>query len=130
MTLALGRLARCRRRVSLALDLDNLLLHHGKPLDFPCDLAGEPGRQTMTVSRHKLVDCQAFVLGFDVDVPNALAEQQPLDPVDVRGPLADQPAALTVRAPQILLVDAWNAHQRPNVPLAPGTRRSAYVAAS
>src|SRR5580658_3147231 len=64
MTLALGRLARCRRRVSLALDLDNLLLHHGKPLDLPCDLAGEPRRQAMTISGHKLVDCQAFVLGL------------------------------------------------------------------
>src|ERR1700686_3964320 len=106
MTLALGRLAGCRRRVTLAYDLGNLLLHHGKPLDFPRDLAGEPGRQAMTISGHKLVDCQAFVLGFDIDAPNALAEQQPLDPVDVRSSLADQPAALTVRAPQILLVDA------------------------
>src|SRR6266481_243195 len=101
MTLALGRLAGCRRRVTLAFDLGNLLLHHGKPLDFPRDLAGESGRQTMTIAGHELVDCQGFVLGFDVDAANALGEQQSLDPVDVRSPLADQPAPLTMRAPQI-----------------------------
>jgi len=73
----------------------------------------------MTISGHELVDCQGFVLGFDVDAANALCEQQSLDSVDVRSPLADQPAPLTMRAPQILLVDTWNAHQRSNVPLAP-----------
>src|SRR4029077_20491664 len=126
MTLALGRLAGCRRRVALAFDLGNLLLHHGKSLDLPRDLAGESGRQAMTISGHELIDRQGFVLGFDLDAANALGEQQPLHPVDVRSPLADQPGALTVRAPQILLVDTWNAHQRPNVPLAPapGDQRS------
>ena len=73
----------------------------------------------MTISGHELVNCQGLVLGFDVDAPNALAEQQTLDPVDVGSPLADQPAALSMRAPQILLIDTWNAHQRPNMPLAP-----------
>jgi hypothetical protein len=34
---ASGRRAGCRRRVALAFDLGNLLLHHGKPLDFPRD---------------------------------------------------------------------------------------------
>src|SRR6202165_3743431 len=33
--------------------------------------------------------------------------------------LAHQPAALSVRASQILLVDTWDAHQRPNMSLAP-----------
>ncbi len=61
----------------------------------------------------------SLVLRFDVDTSNTLGEQQSLNPVDVRSPLADQPTALTVRAPQILPVDTWNAHQRPNVPLAP-----------
>jgi hypothetical protein len=80
----------------------------------------------MTISGHELVDRQGFVLGFDVDAANAWCEQQSLDSVDVRSPLADQPAPLTMRAPQILLVDTWNAHQRPNVPLAPapGDQRS------
>ena len=73
-------------------------------MDLPCDLAGEPGRQAMTIAGHELIDRQGLVLGFDVDAPNALGEQQSLNPVDVRSPLADQPAALTVRAPQILLV--------------------------
>jgi len=99
MTLAPGRLAGCRRRVALALDLGNLLLHHGKRLNLACDLAGEPGRQAMTISGHEFVDCQGFVLGFDVDAANALAKQQSLDPIDVRSPLADQPAPLTMRAP-------------------------------
>src|SRR5713101_3115740 len=113
------RLAGCRRRVSLALDLGNLLLHHGKPLDFPRDLADESRRQTITISGHELVHCQGFVLGFDVDAANALCEQQSLDSVDVRSPLADQPAPLTMRASQILVVDTWDAHQRPNMSLAP-----------
>src|SRR5215471_4239023 len=111
MTLALGRLAGCRRCVTLAFDFSYLLLYHGKPLELPCDLAGEPRRQAMTISGQKLADCQGLVLRFDLDVPNTLGEQQPLDPVDVRSPLADQPAALAVRAPQILLVDAWDAHR-------------------
>src|SRR5882757_8831990 len=42
-------------------------------------------------------------------VYDLLCEQQSLDSVDVRSPLADQPAPLTMRAPQILLVDTWNA---------------------
>jgi site-specific recombinase XerD len=33
------------------------LLHHGKPLNLACDLAGEPGRQAMTISGHEFVDC-------------------------------------------------------------------------
>jgi hypothetical protein len=53
----------------------------------------------MTISGHEFVDCQGFVLGFDVDAANALGEQQPLDPVDVRSSLAHQPAPLTMRAP-------------------------------
>src|SRR5215813_426448 len=67
--------------------------------------------QTMSIAGDELIDRQGLVLGFDVDAPNALGEQQPLDPVDVRSPLSDQPAALTVRAPQILLVDTRNAHK-------------------
>jgi hypothetical protein len=73
----------------------------------------------MTISGHKIIECQGLISGFDVDAPDALAKQQSLDPVDMGSPLADQPAALAVRAPQILLVDTWNAHQRPNMPLAP-----------
>src|SRR5262245_52824935 len=91
------------------------------------DFAGKPGGgQAMTIAGQEFVDYQSLVLRFDVDAPNALGEQQSLDPVDVRSPLADQPAALTVRAPQILLVDTWNAYQRPNMPLAPapGDQRS------
>ena len=53
----------------------------------------------MAIAGHGLVDCQGFVLGFDVDAANALGEQQSLDPVDVRSSLADQSAALTMRAP-------------------------------
>src|SRR4029077_18470998 len=126
MTLALGRLAGGRRCVALALDLGNLLLHHGKPLDLPCNLAGEPGRQAMTISGHKIVDCQGLVLGFDVDTPNALAKQLSLDPVDMGSPLADQPAPLSVRAPQILssILGMRTSGQTCR------TRRSAYVAAS
>src|SRR5262245_7237993 len=119
MALALGRRAGRRRRVTLAFDLGNLVLYHGEPLDLPCDLADKSRRQAVTIAGHELIGCQGLVLGFDIDAPNALSEQQALDPVDVRRPLADQPAALTVRAPQILLVDTWNAHKRPNVPLAP-----------
>src|SRR5215467_6080531 len=126
MTLALGRFAGCRRRVTLAFDFSYLLLHHGKPSELPSDFAGKPGRQTMTISGQEFVDYQSLALRFDIDAPNALAEQQSLDPVDVRSPLADQPAALTVRAPQILLIDTRNAHKRPNVPLAsaPGDQRA------
>src|SRR4029077_7958742 len=98
----------------------------------PWQVSGSPlrsrGRIGAASDDHlrSLIDRQGFVLGFDLDAANALGEQQPLDPVDVRSPLADQPGALTVRAPQILLVDTWNAHQRPNVPLAPapGDQRS------
>jgi hypothetical protein len=43
----------------------------------------------VTISGHELVDNQCLVSGFDVDIANTLAEQQSLDPVDVRGPLAD-----------------------------------------
>jgi hypothetical protein len=38
--------------------------------------------------------------------------------IDVRGALANQPAALTVRAPQVLFVDRWNADNWANVSLA------------
>src|SRR5262252_130893 len=119
MTLALGRFAGCRRRIALAFDFSYLLLHHGKPLELSSDFAGKPGGQAMTIAGQEFVDYQSLVLRFDVDAPNALGEQQSLDPVDVRSPLADQPAPLTVGAPQILLVDTRNAHERPNVPLAP-----------
>src|SRR5215467_12959549 len=80
----------------------------------------------MSIACYELIDCQGLVLGFDVDAANALGKQQPFDPVDMCSPFADQPAALTVRAPQILFLDAGNAHQRPNVPLtpAPGDQRS------
>ncbi len=44
MALALRGLARCRRQVAFALDLDELLLHQGQPLDFPRDLPAETGR--------------------------------------------------------------------------------------
>src|SRR5215467_323570 len=126
MTLALGRLAGCRRGVTLAFDLRDLILNHGEPLDLPCNLAGESGWQTMSIAGHELIYCQGLVLGFDIDAPNALGEQQSFDPVDMRSPFPHQPAALTVRAPQILFLDAGNAHQRPNVPLtpAPGDQRS------
>ena len=56
MMFALGSLAGCRHRVSLAFDLDNLLLHRDKPLDLPLDLAGEVWRQAVTVSGHELID--------------------------------------------------------------------------
>src|SRR5262249_56757057 len=108
-----------RSCVPLGCSLGYLHQHYGEHLDLPSDLAGEPGRQAMTISGQEFVDCRSLVLRFDVDAPNALGEQQSLDPVDVRSPLSDQPAALAVRAPQILLVDTRNAHKRPNVPLAP-----------
>src|SRR5713226_3159422 len=90
----------------------------------PWQASGFPARPRRRVEAAN--DDHGFVLGFDVDAANALCEQQSLDSVDVRSPLADQPAPLTMRAPQILLVDTWNAHQRPNVPLAPapGDQRS------
>ena len=56
ITLALGCLAGCRRCVPLAFDLGYLLLHHGKPPDLPCDLAGESWRQAVIISGHELVD--------------------------------------------------------------------------
>jgi hypothetical protein len=55
------------------------------------------------IAAYELIDCQGLVLGFDVDAPNALGEQQSFDPVDMRSPLADQPAAFTVRARARLL---------------------------
>src|SRR5215470_7070716 len=105
MTLALGRLAGCRRGVTLAFDLRDLILHHGKPLDLPCNLAGESGWQTMSIAGHEPIDCQSLVLGFDVDAPNALGNSSPLIRLMLRSPFPDQPAALTVRAPQILFLD-------------------------
>jgi len=51
----------------------------------------------MTISGDEFIGSQGLVLRFDVDAPNALGEQQSLDPVDVRSPLADEPTALTVR---------------------------------
>lgn len=60
-----------------------------------------------------------LVLGFDVDAPNTLGEQQSFHPVDMRSSFADQPAAFKVRAPQIPLPDAENWRQRPKVPLTP-----------
>src|SRR3974377_660935 len=56
VTLALGCLAGRRRRVTLAFNLGNLLLHRGKPPDLPCNLAGESWRQPVTISGYELVD--------------------------------------------------------------------------
>jgi hypothetical protein len=56
VTLALGCLAGRRRRVTLAFNLGNLLLHRGEPLDLPCNLAGESWLQPVTISGYELVD--------------------------------------------------------------------------
>src|SRR5215469_165819 len=96
-----------------------------EPFGTPARFRGQARAASDNHLRQEFVDCQSPVLRFDVDAPNALGEQQSLNPVDVRSPLTDQPAALTVRAPQILLVDTRNAHKRPNVPLAPAPVRSA-----
>src|SRR6266550_268857 len=119
MTFLLGCLASRWRRVTLAFDFIDLLLHHGKPVDLALDLTGDSRRQAATVSGNERVDGQSLVLRFDIEVANALAEQQPLDAVDVCGPLADQPTALTMRTPQVLFVNTRNADYRPNVPLTP-----------
>ncbi len=42
---------RCRRLITLTLGLDELLLHQGQPLDFPCDLPAETFRQGVAVAR-------------------------------------------------------------------------------
>ncbi len=44
---------------------------------------------------------------LDLDATNALGGEQALDPVDVRRSFADQTFAFTVRAAEILLLDAW-----------------------
>jgi hypothetical protein len=47
-----------------------------------------------------------------------LGEQQSLDAIDMRSSLGDQSTALTVRVSQVFLLDRWNAHNGPNMPLA------------
>jgi hypothetical protein len=70
----------------------------------------------VTIAGDELLECQ----GFRTDVADtyALGEKQSFDAIDVCRSLADQSAALTVRASQVFLLDRWNAHNRPNVPLA------------
>ncbi len=54
MALALRGLTRCRRQVAFVLDLDELLLHQGQPLDFPRDLPAETFRQGVAVARDQI----------------------------------------------------------------------------
>jgi len=63
----------------------------------------------------------AIALPEQAVVYDLLCEQQSLDSVDVRSPLADQPAPLTMQTPQILLVDTWNAHHATKRAARPGT---------
>src|SRR5262245_35238885 len=117
--LLLGRRTGRRRLVALAFDCHKLLLHQRQPLNLPYDLPGESWRQRSPLSGYELADVQALVFASHVNAANALGEQQTLDAVDVRRPLLHQPATFAMRAPEILLVDTGNAHDRPDVALAP-----------
>src|ERR1700758_1683769 len=114
MTLLLGFLTCCRRRITFFFNFIYLLLHHGEPLHFTLDFRSEPRQQPVTIAGDELLECQ----GFNVVDTYALGEQQSLDPINVRRSLADQSPALTVRVSQVFLLDRWYAHNGPNMPLA------------
>src|SRR5262249_56204373 len=120
------RLAWRRCLIALSIDGGDLLLDDRHARNLPRDLGPEPGRQWPAIARHKLLELQLSVLRLDIDVTDALGEQQALDAIDVRCSLVDQPAAFAMRAPHIFFVDAGDAHNRPHMAVAtqPGDQRA------
>src|SRR5262245_12120634 len=111
-------------------DSCDLLLDEPQSFDLPCYLLSKSWRQGPSLSRHQLVDLEGLVARLHVDAANALGKQQSLYAVDVRRPLTDEPTALAVGAAQVLLIDTWDANDRPDVSLTatPGDQRTQQLA--
>src|SRR5688500_4783184 len=107
------------QRVALTLDPGHLRNDHVDPLDLPADRRLEPVRQGASIPGRERIKTGQAILPERVVVGDALAREQPLDPVRMLGSLLEQRATLARQAPAVLLFRAWRSYHRADAPLAP-----------
>src|SRR5208283_3136331 len=106
-------------RVAFGFDRPQLLLHQIETGIFTFEFGTQTiwQRQPFSGAQFRKIDARSFSGRFDA--ANALPEQKPLDAVDMRRALSNQPLALPMRTARVLLFHGWNANDGADMTIAP-----------
>ena len=107
------------QRVTLGLHRRQVIEDDLQATELTAKLRLQPGRQRPAVAGDQIVEAGAIVGVERSEARDALAGQQPLDPVGVANALAQQLLALPAKTAKILFLPAGRAYHRADAALAP-----------